>query len=122
MDRSDNRLADKFDNLSTGAKGVLLVIGAYFVSIGVTACIITLAIMSLLMLNGGDCTVVGHIILIQLIVIAVVFLVSIVVVRTVAWKIIPSVAGRYVVLGVYVLFILASYAFIAFGIMVIFNC
>jgi hypothetical protein len=51
-----------------------------------------------------------------------VFITSIVVVRVVAWKVIPGKVGRLAIMAVYSLAMLASYFVIAFGLLVLFNC
>ncbi|MCP4168881.1 MAG: hypothetical protein GY759_23705 [Chloroflexi bacterium] len=107
--------------MSTNSKGVLLVVGAYIVTMGVAVLIVTIAIMILLMGTHG-CSTMGRALLVLWITIAAVFLASAVVVRVAAWKIIPSSAGRLAIMATYGVAMLVSYVVIAFGLMVAFNC
>ena len=54
--------------------------------------------------------------------IAVIFLASVFVVRNLAWKIIPGLAGRLAIVITYGVALLASYLIIAFVLLVAFNC
>jgi len=105
---------------SSGIKGLLLVIGAFVVTIGVAICIITFAIM--LLLETSNCNTMIRAMVTLWITIALVFISSVVLVRVVAWKLISSASGRLAVVVVYGVALLASYFFIAFGLMVAFNC
>ena len=108
------------NNMNTGTKGVLLVIGAYIVTFGVAICIIALAIA--IFIDTTSCGAVSRALPALWGTVAVVFLVSGVVVGVVAWKVIPGLAGRLVIMAVYVAALLVSYIGIAFGLMVAFNC
>ena len=109
-----------FDNMDAPAKGVLLVVGSYIVSIGVACCIISFAIMTLM--ETHSCSTMGRALVTLWIIIAVVFLTSGVVVGVVGRKIIPSSAGRLAILIGHGAALLASYVVIAFGLLVAFNC
>jgi len=113
--------SDPFNNMPAGAKGVLLVVGTYVVTMGVAALIIAFSIM-ILMIKPYGCSVMSRALLVLSITIAAVFLASVVVIRIVAWKIIPGVVGRVAILAVHGVALLASYVVIAFGLMVAFNC
>jgi hypothetical protein len=106
--------------MNTGVKGAILVIGAYVVTVGLTACIITFAIMSLL--DESSCSVMTKAMVALWVTIAVLFIVSIIVVRVMAWKINPSVAGRWAILVAHALALVLTYFVIAFGLLVAFNC
>ena len=108
------------NNLSTGTKGVLLVVGAYIVTFGVAILIITISLTFLI--DTHRCNSMGQALLALWGTTAAVFLVSGIVVGVVAWKIIPSLAGRLVVVGVYGVSLLITYIGIAFGLLVAFNC
>lgn len=105
--------------MSAGAKGVLLGVGAYVATIGVTA-FASLAIM--ILVKPHSCGDMGRALLVLWGTIAAVFLASIAVVGIVAWMIIAGVAARVAIVTVYGVAALASYAAIAFGLMVGFNC
>ena len=108
------------NKMNTGTKGVLLVIGAYIVTFGVTICIITLAIA--IFIDTTSCGAVSRALPALWGTVAVVFLVSGVVVGVVAWKVIQGLAGRLAVMAVYGVVMLVSYVGIAFGLLVAFNC
>ena len=107
--------------MNTSAKGILLVVGAYVVTIGLAIVIVTLAI-GILMMEPHGCSAMGRAMLMLWAVIAVLFVTSVVVVGVVARKFIAGAAGRYVVMGALGMALLASYIIIAFGLMVAFNC
>jgi hypothetical protein len=115
-----SKLTSQYENMNAGAKGIILVIGAYFVTLAVTIFIILLAI--LILLDPNSCSAMGRALLVVGGTIAVVFITSIVVVRVVAWKVIPGKVGRLAIMAVYVVAMLASYVVIAFGLLVLFNC
>jgi len=108
------------NNLSTGTKGVLLVVGAYIVTFGVAILIITISLTFLI--DTHKCSALGTSLLALWGTIAVVFLVSGIVVGVVAWKIIPSTAGRLITVAVHGGSLLITYVGIAFGLLVAFNC
>jgi hypothetical protein len=107
--------------MNTNAKGVLLVIGAYIVTIMVTILIVTLAII-ILMMGSYNCKDMGRALLVLWTTIAVVFVASGIVAGVMTWKAIPSVVGRWAIVVAYAAAMLVSYVIIAFGLMVIFNC
>ncbi len=106
--------------INNGVKGVLLAVSASVVTMGVAVLIILLAI--LILLEPHNCSAMGRALLVLWGTIAAVFLTSVVVVGVVAWKIIPDTSGRVAIVAVYGLAMLVSYVFIAFGLMVVFNC
>jgi hypothetical protein len=105
--------------MNTGAKGVLLVVGAYAATM-VVAGFTSLAIMILMEPHG--CSAMGRALLVLWGTIAAVFLASVAMVGVVAWKIVAGVAGRLAIVAAYGVAMLASYVVIAFGLMVAFNC
>ena len=105
--------------MNTVAKGVLLVVGAYVVTIGVAA-FTSIAIM--ILMEPHSCNAMSRALLVLWGTIAAVFLASVAVVGVVAWKIVAGVAGRLAIVAAYGLAMLASYVVIAFGLMVAFNC
>jgi hypothetical protein len=111
---------DTSNNMNTGAKGILLVIGAYIVTFGVAICIIVLAIA--IFIDTTNCGAMSRALPVLWGTIAAVFLTSVVVVGIVAWKVISDIAGRLVVMAVYGVAMLVSCVGIAFGLMVAFNC
>jgi hypothetical protein len=107
--------------MNTGPKGVLLIVGTYIVTMGVTVFIALLAIM-FLMMEAHSCNTMSQALVTLWVTIAVVFLVSTIVVGVVTWKIVAGIAGRLAIMAVYGVMMLASYVVFAFGLMVAFNC
>ena len=105
--------------MKPGAKGVLLVVGAYAATMGVAA-FTSLAIM--ILMAPHSCSAMGRALLVLWGTIAGVFLASVAMVGVVAWKIVAGVAGRLAIVAGYGVMMLASYVVIAFGLMVAFNC
>ena len=108
------------NNLSTGTKGMLLVIGAYTVTL--VAVILIIAISLTFLIDTHKCSALGPSLLALWGTTAVVFLISGIVVGVIAWKIIQSTTGRLVVVAVYGALLLITYIGIAFGLLVAFNC
>ena len=108
------------NNLNAGIKGVLLVIGAYIVTFGVAICNIALAVATFI--DTTNCGAVSRAMPVLWGTIALVFLVSVIVVGAVAWKIVPGTAGRLLIVAVYGVAMLVTYVIIAFGMLVAFNC
>lgn len=108
------------NNLNNGAKGVLYVVGAYIVTIMIA--IFTIGFATVIFIDTTKCSAVSKAFPVLLGTIAVVFLASMVFVRGLAWKNIPSVPGRWAILAVYGAAIFLSYVVITFGLMVAFNC
>ena len=108
------------DKMSPVSKGVGLVVGASVVTMGVAVCII--ALISMIFIDFTKCGSVSDGLGVLFVTIAVVFLASFVVVGIVARKVIPGGAGCWAIVAVYGVMMLASYLFIAFGLMVAFNC
>ena len=106
--------------MNNNDKGLLLVIGAYIVT--VTAAIFIAALAILIFIEPHSCSTMIQALLALWGTIAAVFLASIALVRVFIWKVIPGAAGRAAVVIVYGLVLLVSYIFIAFGLMVLFNC
>ena len=107
--------------MNTRAKGVLLVVGAYFATMAISVFIIAIAFIIILM-GSYSCNAISQAMLVLWGTIAVVFLASVAVVGVVAWKMVESVAGRLAIVAVYGVLLLASFVVIAFGLMVVFNC
>ena len=108
------------DKMGSGAKGVLLILGSYGVTLGVAIAFIVLSIV--IGLNISSYSTITRILLVLLITIAVIFLASIFFVRWAAWNITQHTSGRLVIVGVYSVAMLLSYVLIAFGMLVLFNC
>ena len=103
-----------------GAKGLQLVIRAYLVTMGVTVLITLLTII--ILVDTHSCSSVGRALVVLAGTTAAVFLTSVAVVGVGAWKVIPGVADRLVILVVYGVMMLASYVVFTCGLMVLFNC
>ena len=100
-------------------KAIVLVIGAYGITL-IVAALAALILMTLMAPRG--CGDLSQALLVLLGTIAALFLASGVAVGVAAWKIVPGTAGRFAILAVYGITLLASYVVIAFGLMVAFNC
>lgn len=111
---------DESNQMDARVKGVLLVVGAYVFTIGIAICIISYAIMSLA--DTHSCSAMSRAMVKLWIAIAVEFLASVAVVGGFSWKVIPSLAGRLATVGVHAAALTASYLFLAFGLLVAFNC
>jgi len=107
-------------NMNTVAKGGLLVVGTYIVTL--VAVILIIAISIMFLVDTHNCYAMGPSLLALWGTIAAVFFISGIVVGIVAWKIIPNTAGRLVTVAVYGVAMLVTYIGIAFGILVAFNC
>ena len=117
MEEITNETSSKMD---ARVKGVLLVVSAYIVTMGIAICIIAFTMISLA--ETHSCSTMSRALLTLWIIIAVLFLISIAVVGLVARKVIPSRSGcQAPVVGQGVL-MLASFLCVAFGLMVAFNC
>ena len=121
MENANNLAINTSGKMNSGAKGVLLAIGAYVVTMGVAFFIAVLAII-ILMMGSPSCSTMGQVLVVLWVIIAAVFLASAAVVGVVAWKIVAGIAGRLAIVAVYGVVMLASYVVIAFGLMVVFNC
>ena len=108
------------NNLSTGIKGVLLVIGTSIIT--VTAAILIIVLSTTFLIDTTDCYGLGPSLIALWGTTAVVFLFSGIVVKIVAWKITTDTAGRLVTVAIYGVVMLVTYAIIAFGILLAFDC
>ena len=111
---------DKPKQLNSGIKGVLLLVGAYILTLGMAICGIFFALIFLV--DTHNCSALGDALVNLWIMIAVIFLSSIVVVGVVGRKTLASNMGCLAVVVVYAIALLGSYLFIAFGLLVAFNC
>ena len=107
--------------MNTDAKGVLLVAGTYIVTIGIAILVVALAIM-ILMMGSYNCSDMGRALIVLWLLLAALFLASVVVVGVVAWRSIASTVGRWATVIAYGIVMLASFVVFAFGLMVLFNC
>ena len=108
------------NNLNPGIKGVLLVVGAYIIS--VVTVILIVAVSLIFLVDTHRCSAMGQALLALWGTTAAVFLISGIIVGVVTWKIIPNTAGRLVTVAVYGVAMLVTYIGIAFGLLVAFNC
>ena len=108
------------NKMNAVTKGVGLAIVTSVVTMGTAVLIIVLATM--LFIDTTSCGAVSRALPVLWATIAAVFLASVVVVAVVAWKIVAGIAGRLAIVAVYGVVMLASYVFIAFGLLVVFNC
>ena len=100
-------------------KAIGLGIGTYIATLIVAA----LAVLILMtVMDPRGCSDLSQALLVLLGTIAALFLASGVAVGVAALKIVPGTAGRFAILAVYGITLLASYVVIAFGLMVAFNC
>jgi hypothetical protein len=108
------------NTMNTGIKAVLLFVGASIVT--VVAAIIIIVIFAMFVIDTHNCYAMGPSLVALWCTTAAMFLVSVIVVGVVAWKIIPSTAGRLLTVVFYGAAMLVTYVGIAFGILVAFNC
>jgi len=107
--------------MNTDAKGILLVAGAYIVTIGMAVLIAALAI-TILYIGSHNCSDMGQALIVLWLLLAALFLASIVAVGVMVRRFIASVAGRWATLIAYGVVMLVSYVVFAFGLLVLFNC
>jgi hypothetical protein len=107
-------------NPNTSTEVILRIVGAYIVTLMLAILVIVLAIM--IFIDTTKCSAVSKAFPVLLGTIAVVFLASLVFVRGLAWKNIPSVVGRWAIMVVYGVVLFVSYIVIAFVLLVAFNC
>lgn len=113
-------LMDRFNKMSAGVRGVLLIIVTYLVTIGIAICNILFAITFLI--DTHRCSTLGQAMVMLWIATAILFFISVVVVGVVGRKIIPRRDGCLAAVVVHVIALLVSYIVIAFGLLVAFNC
>jgi hypothetical protein len=106
--------------MSTDAEGMKLAIRAYLATMGVTVLIALFTIVFLV--DTGSCSSVSRALAVLGGTTAVVFLASVIVVGIRAWKVVPSVVARLAILFTYGAVLLASFAVMTCGLMVVFNC
>jgi hypothetical protein len=108
------------NRMSSGDQAARLIVRAYIITMAVAALIVTVAI--LILLQPHSCSAMSRALLVLWATIAALFLASIVVVGVVASSVSPSIRQRWAVVVAYGIVVLASYACIALGLMVAFNC
>ncbi len=112
---------DTSTEMSAGVKGVLAAVVAYIATIGMAVFIAVTAIV-ILMIGSPSCSDMGQALLVLWGTIAAVFLASTAVLGVVVCKIVAGTTGRLAIVVTYGVVLLVSYAVIAFGLMVAFNC
>ena len=105
--------------MKPGAKGVLLVFVSYIVTAGMA---VIIAIAAMILLDTTNCGAVSRALPVLLIMIAAVFLASVIGVGVLARKITPGAVGRLAIVVVYGATMLVSFVIIAFILMMAFNC
>lgn len=116
----NNQRTDRSHKLNPGIKGILLVVGAYIVTMVVTTLLIVGSVT--FNINTNRCSALSQALPVLWGAIALVFLISVVVVGVVTWKAIASAAGRLAIMVVYAVMMLVSFIGFAFGLLVAFNC
>ena len=111
---------DRFNKLDAGVRGVLLVIGAYMLTIWVAIFSIVFAVMFLI--DTHNCSAMAQALAALSVTLAVEFLISIVVVGIVLRRVVPKRAGCLALVGLHGIALLATYILIAFGLLLAFNC
>lgn len=106
--------------MNTAVKGLLLVAAAYAAAMGLAICMLTITVA--LVADTHSCNALGRALVAAWSGLAVVFAVSMLVTAGVAWKILPGCAGRLAVVAALGAALLVSFAVIAFGLLVAFNC
>jgi len=107
------------DNVNNGAKGLIKIAGTCVVTMGLAVLTIVLAI---LILYSSSCGAISRAIPVVLGVIAAIFIASGFIVRNIVRKVLPERSQRLAAVILYALALLVSYPFIAFVLLVIFNC
>jgi hypothetical protein len=113
-------IIDKFNQMSVGGKRASLAFGAYGLTMGIAIFITACVIVSLL--GTTNCSSFSNALAALLITFAVLFLTSIVVVGVVTWRIFPERGSRWAVFLVHGILLLGSFMFMAFVLLVLFNC
>ena len=107
--------------MNASGKGVILAVVAYIVTMGVAIFIVAFGIMFVLILSLS-CSAMGRALLTLWATIAIVCMASIAFVIVEVRKYVPDRTGRTTIVVAYGAAMLASYVFVAFGLMVLFNC
>lgn len=113
-------VVDSFNKMNANAKSLTLAIGAYIVTMVVSVFIIAFAIM--ILMEVSNCNTMSQALVMLWITLAVLFLTSIVLVAAVMRKFYTSSSGCLPIVAVYGAVLLVSYVFMAFCLMVAFNC
>ena len=108
------------EQTNEGRKGAVLVLGGCFTT--VAAVIFLLVITSVLFIDTTNCGSVSRGLPVLWGLTALVFFISVIVVRLIAWRILGSNTGRWVSVVIYAVLMLVNFVFIAFAILVLFNC
>jgi len=113
-------VADSFNNMNPSGKSLTLVVVAYIVTMVVSVFIIAFAIMTLM--EVSNCNTMSQALVVLWIILAIVFLTSLVLVAVMTRKFYTSSSGCLPIAAVYGAVLLVSYVFMAFCLMVAFNC
>lgn len=100
-------------------KAIVLAIGAYIITLLVTA-LAALFVMTVMAPRG--CGDLSRALLVMWLVIAAIFVASGVAVGVGAWQLAPDQVGRVILVTLYGVVLLASYSVVAFGLMLALNC
>jgi hypothetical protein len=100
-------------------KAIILAIGAYIITLLVTA-LAALLVMTVMVPRG--CGDLSRALLVMWLVIAAIFVASGVAVGVGAWQLAPDQVGRVILVTLYGVVLLASYSVVAFGLMLALNC
>jgi hypothetical protein len=106
--------------MKSGTNWRRLVVRGYLVTMGVTILITLLTIIFLV--DASDCGSVERGLMVMCGTTVVLFLASVAVVGVGVWKAIPTVVERLAIVVGYGMMMLASFAVITCGLMVVFNC
>jgi hypothetical protein len=113
-------ISDSFKEMNPSGKSLTLVVAAYIFTMVVSVFIIAFAIMGLM--DVSNCSTMSQALVVLWIVLAVVFLTSLVVVAVLTRRYYESSSGCLPFAGVYGAVLLVSYVFMSFCLMVAFNC
>jgi hypothetical protein len=105
--------------MNTGVKGILLVVGAYAVTLVVCACT---TLTTTAFTDTTNCGAVSRALGVMFVTMGALFLASVAIVGIVARKMVGHVAGCLAIVILYAVVMVASYVVVAFGLMVAFNC
>jgi hypothetical protein len=113
-------VGDSFNNMNPNGKSLTLVVVGYIVTMVVSVFIIAFAIMNLM--DVSNCNTMSQALVVLWIILAIVFLTSLVLVAVMTRKFFPSPSGCLPFAAVYGIVLLVSYVIMAFCLMVAFNC
>lgn len=115
-------IVDSIRRMNPNAKMLTLGVGGYIVTIGLAIAIIVIGITILVGTGTGNCSTMSNALVGLWTILGGVFLTSVILIGVAAWKTYPGCGSRMIVLAAYGFASLVSFVFLAFFLMVAFNC